>query len=240
MLIGMRNAMMATSNSNKEEEMYKEMFRAVVCNVPNGETVRLYDPDITYVGPYFLYNRGWNASGQNNDSGFIEIDFPNVVQCGTGGLGASFYNCRLKSVNLPSLVHCYGGANFQSHFCTEINLPLLQNIANHEFSYSATLKTLNLPSLTSKSGSFFVYQCSALEHVYIPQMTLSQLGGASYIAQQSCNSAAVFHLKDGDYDYQGNLISNGGYKRKCVRRSHRRSWRPSARFYAPRLWKEVA
>lgn len=36
--------------------------------------------------------------------------------------------------------------------------------------------------------------------------------------------------------------SNGGgrYKRKCVRRSHRRSWRPSARFRSPRLWKEVA
>lgn len=32
----------------------------------------------------------------------------------------------------------------------------------------------------------------------------------------------------------------GGYKRQCVRRSHTRSWRPSARFYSPRLWKEVA
>lgn len=32
----------------------------------------------------------------------------------------------------------------------------------------------------------------------------------------------------------------GGYKRKCVRRSHTRSWRPSTRFYSPRLWKEVA
>ena len=31
-----------------------------------------------------------------------------------------------------------------------------------------------------------------------------------------------------------------GYKRQCVRSSHRRSWRPSARFCSPRLWKEVA
>ena len=32
----------------------------------------------------------------------------------------------------------------------------------------------------------------------------------------------------------------GGYKRKCVRRSYRRSSRPSVRFWQPRLWKEVA
>lgn len=35
-------------------------------------------------------------------------------------------------------------------------------------------------------------------------------------------------------------VNGGGYKRQCVRRSHRRSWRPSARFCSPRLWKEVA
>lgn len=34
--------------------------------------------------------------------------------------------------------------------------------------------------------------------------------------------------------------NGGGYKRQCVRCSHTRSWRPSARFCSPRLWKEVA
>ena len=34
--------------------------------------------------------------------------------------------------------------------------------------------------------------------------------------------------------------ARGGYKRKCVRRSYRRSSRPSARFWQPRLWKEAA
>lgn len=34
--------------------------------------------------------------------------------------------------------------------------------------------------------------------------------------------------------------NGGGTKRKCVRRSHRRSLRPSARFWRPHLWKEVA
>ena len=38
----------------------------------------------------------------------------------------------------------------------------------------------------------------------------------------------------------GSDVVGGGYKRKCVRRSYRRSARPSARFWQPRLWKEVA
>jgi len=34
--------------------------------------------------------------------------------------------------------------------------------------------------------------------------------------------------------------NGGGYKRQCVRRSHRRSSRPHARFWRRSLWKEVA
>lgn len=34
--------------------------------------------------------------------------------------------------------------------------------------------------------------------------------------------------------------NGGGYKLRCTRRSYRRSSRPSARFFQPRLWKEVA
>lgn len=206
MLLGARQ-FFNTKSGNAEEEMYKEMFKAVVCNVPQGKTVRLYDPDITYVGPNFMHNRNWSSSGKQSNSGLIEIDFPSVTQIGVGGLGNAFNDCNLVSVNLPLLILVYGGNNFQKNKCVEISLPNLTNFQNHDFSYSTTLKTLRLPSVTSKSGSFFVYQCSALENVYLDSMTLSELGGASYIAQQACNSAAVFHLADGDFDYQGNPIS---------------------------------
>ncbi len=38
----------------------------------------------------------------------------------------------------------------------------------------------------------------------------------------------------------GPVVVGGGYNRKCVRRSHRRSLPPSARFWRAPLWKEVA
>lgn len=193
-------------SEDEEEKMYKEMFRALVCNVPQGETVRLYDPDITYIGPAFLRDRKWSKTGSTN-TGYILIDFPNVSQLGVGSLGGCFRECQLIGVNLPSLQTVNGGENFMSSLCTEISLPSLTNFTSHEFSYSSTLKTLNLPSVVSKTGSYFVYHDSALEHVYLPKMTLADLGGASYLAQQQCNSAAVFHLKDGDYDYQGKPIT---------------------------------
>lgn len=195
-----------SNSTDEEEEMYKEMFRALVCNVPQGETVRLYDPDITYIGPAFLQDRMWSKTGSTN-TGYILIDFPNVSQLGVGGLGGCFRACQLIGVNLPSLQTVNGGENFSASLCTEISLPSLTNFTNHEFSYSSTLKTLNLPSVASKTGSYFVYHDSALEHVYLPKMTLADLGGASYLAQQQCNSAAVFHLADGDYDYQGNPLT---------------------------------
>ena len=194
-------------NSNKEEEMYKEMFEAVVANVPAGKTVRIFDPDVVFVGGNFLNARVWTQSGSSTNSGNIEIDFPNVVQIGVGSIGKCFLQCNLTSVNMPNLVNAYGGENFSNNMCTEIYLPSLVAFANHEFSYSSTLKTLRLPSVTRKTGSFFVFHDYALEDVYLPKMTLADLGGASYIAQQACNSSAVFHLKDGDYDYQGNPIS---------------------------------
>ena len=189
--------------------MYKEMFEAVVCNVPQGKVVRLYDPDITYVGPYFLFQRFWTRTSSSliSQRGQIAIDFPNVTQIGIGPIGECFDRCGLVSVNLPKLANMYGTWNFAYNECSEISLPLVTSFGNHDFSFSATMKTLNLPSVTSKRDSFFVYSCSALEDVYLPKMKLSDLGGASYIAQQACSSAAVFHLKDGDYDYQGNPIS---------------------------------
>lgn len=40
-------------------------------------------------------------------------------------------------------------------------------------------------------------------------------------------------------DASAPAVGGGGYKRKCVRRSYRRSLRPSARFWRTPLWKEV-
>ncbi len=117
-----------------------------------------------------------------------------------------FYHSNLIYVNLPSLVSMYGSSNFEEVKCEEISLPNLVSFGNHSWMRCYDLKVLNLPSVTSKTGSFFVYECTSLEHVYLPKMTLAALGGKSYIAQQNCNPVAVFHLQDGDYDYQGNLI----------------------------------
>ena len=204
--VGGKMIFVGNEENDSEEEMYKEMFRALCCNVPEGEVVTIRDDEITYIGPNFLNGRNWSADSSNMRTGFLRIEFPSVVQIGVGGLGACFYQCNLVEVDMPVLEKANGGRNFSEYKGVEITLPSLKNFANHDFSYSSTLKVLNLPSCTSRSGSFFVYNDTALEDVYLPQMTLAQLGGASYIAQQQCNSAAVFHLADGDYDYRGNPI----------------------------------
>lgn len=208
-MIAARQIFLGASRGNAEEEMYKEMFLALVQGQTSG-TVTLKSDDVMSVRCRLLDYWKWLANssgGAVQSQATVAIDFPNCVEIGNNSFGGTFNDCNLASVNLPELVYLRGGVNFQRNICTEINLPKCVSFANHDFSYSSTLKTLRLPSVTSKSGSFFVYQCSALENVYLDSMTLSKLGGASYIAQQSCNSAAVFHLADGDYDYHGNPIS---------------------------------
>lgn len=156
---------------------WKAMFMACVTTVPIGKTVLLESDEVTLIGPYFLSNRAWNTSGGDpgrpETIGKIAISFPNVTRLGVGSLGRCFEACGLVSVNLPELSSVVGGLNFGFYCGTEIDLPKLTNFTNHDFSYSSTLKTLNLPSVTSKSGSFFVYHDTALENVYIPKMTLS-------------------------------------------------------------------
>ena len=216
MLIGSKSGF-ATQLADKEEEMYKEMFLGLVQSPEVGGHLDLVSNAVLNVRPNLMNYWKWILNPQHNSTvvsgATMSVDFPNCKIIGTTAFGAVFKDCGLDSVSLPELEHSYGAENFLGSLCTEISLPKLLNFNNHEFSYSSTLKTLRLPSATSKSGSFFVYQCSALENVYLDSMTLSQLGGASYIAQQACNPAAVFHLADGDYDYQGNPItpnSNGG------------------------------
>jgi hypothetical protein len=210
MLLGARQ-FFNTKGGNAEESMYKEMFLGLVQSPEVGGHLDLVSDAVLNVRPYLMNYWKWILNPQHNitvvSGATVSVDFPNCKIIGTTSFGAVFKDCGLVSVSLPELEHSYGTENFLGSLCTEISLPKLLNFNNHEFSYSSTLKTLRLPSATSKSGSFFVYQCSALEDVYLDSMTLSQLGGASYIAQQACNSAAVFHLKDGDYDYKGNPIS---------------------------------
>lgn len=210
MLLGAKQ-FFTTKSGNSEEEMYKEMFLGLVQSPEVGGHLDLVSDAVLNVRPNLMNYWKWILNPQNNSTvvsgATMSVDFPNCKTIGTTAFGAVFKDCGLVSVSLPELEHSYGAENFSGSLCTEISLPKLRNFDNHEFSYSSTLKTLRLPSVTSKSGRFFVYQCSALEDVYLDSMTLSQLGGASYIAQQACNSAAVFHLADGDYDYQGNPIS---------------------------------
>ena len=210
-MIAARQIYLGTSKGNAEEEMYKEMFVGLVQSPEVGGHLDLVSDAVLNVRPHLMNYWKWILNPQHNGTvvsgATLSVSFPNCKTIGTTSFGSVFKDCGLVSVSLPELEHLYGAENFMSSLCTEISLPKLLNFNNHEFSYSSTLKTLRLPSVTSKSGSFFVYQCSALENVYLDSMTLSQLGGASYIAQQACNSAAVFHLADGDYDYQGNPIS---------------------------------
>ena len=200
-----------TKSGNAEEEMYKEMFLGLVQRPEVGGHLDLVSDAVLNVRPNLMHLWRWTLDPQHTSTvtsyATVSVNFPNCKGIGTTTFGSVFNDCGLVSVSLPELEHSYGAENFRGNLCTEISLPKLLNFNNHDFSYSPTLKTLRLPSVTSKSGSFFVYQCSALEDVYLDSMTLSQLGGASYIAQQACNSAAVFHLADGDYDYQGNPIS---------------------------------
>ena len=202
MLLGARQ-FFTTKSGNAEEEMYKEMFLACVAPVPLGETVTIESDVPTFIGPSFLAHRAWVLNSLNpQSSGGRIISFPNVTQIGLGSLGGVFADAHVVSVNLPKLENAYGGTNFQRFYGDTIELPLLKNFANHEFSYTPTLKTLRLPSVTSKSGSFFVYQDTALENVYLDSMSMATLG-VSYVAQQACSTAAVFHCSDGTISYNG-------------------------------------
>jgi hypothetical protein len=200
-----------SNSTDEEEEMYKEMFLGLVQSPEAGGRLDLVSDAVLNVRPCLMDFWKWILNPQHtstvNSNATVSVNFPNCKSIGTTSFGNVFKDCGLVSVSLPELEHSYGTYNFSYNLCTEISLPKLQNFNNHEFSYSATLKVLRLPSVTSKSGNYFVYNCSALENVYLPQMTLAQLGGASYIAQQQCNSAAVFHLQDGDYDYQGSPLT---------------------------------
>jgi len=200
-----------SNSTDEEEEMYKEMFLGLVQLPEDGKTLNLSSDAVTSIRSNLFSNWKWRMNDAHTSTigstMQVIVDLPNCLTIGTTSFGSVFADCNLIGVSMPSLANCYGGNNFSRSLCAEISLPALTNFGNHEFSYSSTLKTLNLPSVTSKSGSFFVYNCSALENVYLPKMTLAALGGASYIAQQQCNSAAVFHLQDGDYDYQGNPVT---------------------------------
>ena len=193
--------------SNGEEEMYKELFRALVSGTESdaGFPIRVFDDSVTWLTASCFRDRYWSKSGTGMNRLF-EIDFPNVEEIGVGSIGNVFERAGIVSVNLPKLKTTHGGSNFQNNLCDEIRLPQLVAFGNHDFSYSTTLKILDLPSVTNKSGRYFVYQDTALEHVYLPQMTISALGGASYLSQQQCNSAAIFHLKDGDYHADGTPV----------------------------------
>lgn len=203
-ICGGRNGFLANNSGEDEEEMYKEMFLAMAQGLQDGNVV-ISSPDITYLRPHAFANMAWFKGGGKSPYR-LYVDLPNCMQIGTGTLGSVFYHSNLMSVNLPSLVNMYGSNNFEEAKCEEISLPNLVSFANHTWMRCYDLKVLDLPSVTSKTGSFFVYECTSLEHVYLPKMTLTALGGKSYIAQQNCNHAAIFHLQDGDYDYQGNPV----------------------------------
>lgn len=195
----------SVSNGEDEEEMYKEMFLAMAQGLQDGDIV-ISSPDITYLRPHAFANMKWLRNSAQTSPYRLCVDLPNCTQIGVGSLGSVFYHSNLVSVNLPNLVYMYGPTNFEEVKCEEISLPNLVSFANHTWMRCYDLKVLDLPSVTSKTGSFFVYECTSLEHVYLPKMTLAKMGGASYIAQQNCNPAAIFHLQDGDYDYRGNPI----------------------------------
>lgn len=82
--------------------------------------------------------------------------------------------------------------------------------------------------------------CVAVDASGVCVAGMRQRGTASFTSFQM-NSAYDVTVNSGDVFAVLNAVANGGgYKLRCTRRSHRRSSRPSARFWRRDLWKEVA
>ena len=83
--------------------------------------------------------------------------------------------------------------------------------------------------------------CLAVDTSGVCVAGIRQRGTAIFSSFQM-NTAYDATVNSGDVFTVLNAVANGGggYKLRCTRRSHRRSSRPSARFWRRDLWKEVA
>lgn len=82
-----------------------------------------------------------------------------------------------------------------------VDLPLCVDVQDFSFLRNATIKRINLPKC-SHVGTRVLEGTTALDEVFMGSLTHTQQG----FPFGSTNPNTVFHMSDGDYDYQGNPV----------------------------------
>ena len=139
-------------------------------------------PNATSVGDYAFY------SCRN----LTEVSFPNA----TLAYAQAFYNCaNLSNVHMPNLQEAYASAFYGCaalssislpkissvqgsafHGCDirELNLPLLEYVADRAFQNNKNLSKVTMPAIKTIVGPVF-YSCSALTEVYVLASSVAAL-----------------------------------------------------------------
>lgn len=109
----------------------------------------------------------------------------------------------------------------------------------------------SIASATSNNIDSYNWQKYLYCKIYNQEIIVRDFIPVRFTNKQSQTEGAMYDRVSGElFRNQGTGafvigpdVAGGGYKYKCVRRSYRRSLRPSARFrsrFTPHLWKEVA
>lgn len=85
----------------------------------------------------------------------------------------------------------------------ELSLPNCTRCGSYSFYGNSGMTTLRVPKC-EQLGTSSLTSCSALNDVFINEVAYSTAQGFPW----GCTNAnTVFHFKDGDYDYQGNVVN---------------------------------
>lgn len=183
MILAARGAFLAARSKNKEEEMYKELFKQVVERRGSSD-FDLIDASLTRVGTHAFDNCYFrNVILQN-------------VETFTGE--RQFYNGRIygDTISLPNLVsvngyHAFGNCQF---YGGTVSLPKLQVVYAQFFyntfqrpSNAVSPTAVNIDSATSISGEAF-RAASGLYRLYAPRVTNISQGAFSTVSRRYCGA----------------------------------------------------
>ena len=125
-------------------------------SVPDGMPVDFYDDLLTKLRPHALRNMG----------GLESVYFPNVTTVGK----YAFAECLdLKRVNMPMATSVPERALFSCSSLVEVVCPAATLLGDFAIT-GGSIQRIELPSVTSTSGTLQFYGCSALEEIILPKL----------------------------------------------------------------------
>lgn len=146
--------------------------------VPDGMPVDFYDDVLTKLRQHALRNM----------SGLESVYFPNVTTVGKFAFG----ECPdLKRVNMPKATSVSERCLYSCPSLEEVMFPAATSIGDFAITGKA-IKRIELPNVTSASGSLQFYGCTSLEEVILPKLVYipaSMFYGCTALTQLDLPSA---------------------------------------------------